>query len=87
MNLDKIRINDIPAIIWGEPSDKMIIASHGSHSSKIDDCIWILAEEATKKAIRCSALIFLGTENEYMKQNLLCQTNAFVNSILCILMP
>ena len=27
----------------------MIIATHGSHSSKIDDCVWILAEEATKQ--------------------------------------
>ena len=52
MDLDKIRINGIPAIIWGKPSDKMIIAAHGSHSSKIDDCIWALAEAATKKAIR-----------------------------------
>lgn len=49
MNLDKIKINEIPAIIWGEPSDKMIIAAHGSHSSKIDDCMWILADEAIKK--------------------------------------
>ena len=49
MNLNKIRIDGIPAILWGEPSDKMIIATHGSHSSKIDDCIWILAEEAVKQ--------------------------------------
>ncbi len=58
MNLDKIRINDIPAIIWGELSDKMIIASHGSHSSKIDDCIWILAEEATKKGYQVLSFDF-----------------------------
>lgn len=49
MELDKIRICGVPAIIWGKPSDRMIIAAHGSHSSKIDDCIWILAEEAVKK--------------------------------------
>lgn len=49
MNLNKIKINGIPAIIWGKPSDKMIIAAHGSHSSKIDDCMWILADEAIKK--------------------------------------
>ena len=39
----------IPTIIWEEPSDKIIIAAHGSHSSKIDDCMWILANEAIKK--------------------------------------
>ena len=49
MNLSKIRIDGIPVILWGEPSDKIIIAAHGSHSSKIDDCIWVLAEEATAK--------------------------------------
>ena len=52
MDLDKIRINVITSIIWGKPSDNMIIAAHVSHSSKIDDCIWALAEAATKKAIR-----------------------------------
>lgn len=46
MNLNKIKIDGIPVILWGDPGDKMIIAAHGSHSSKIDDCIWILAEEA-----------------------------------------
>ena len=49
MNLNKIRINGIPAILWGDNSDKTIIATHGSHSSKIDDCIWVLAEEAVAK--------------------------------------
>ena len=33
MNLRKIRIDGIPVILWGEPSDKIIIAAHGSHSS------------------------------------------------------
>ena len=48
MELNKIKIEGIPAIIWGKPSDKIIIAAHGSHSSKIDDCIWVLADEAIK---------------------------------------
>ena len=46
MELNKIWIDGIPAILWGTPSDKMILAAHGSHSSKIDDCMWILAEKA-----------------------------------------
>lgn len=49
MILNKTRIDGIPVIMWGETSDKMIIAAHGRHSSKIDDCIWALAEEATKR--------------------------------------
>ena len=43
MELDKTRIGGVPAIIWGGPSDRMIIAAHGSHSSKIDDCICKIA--------------------------------------------
>ena len=46
MRVEKLRISGIPAILWGEPSRRWIIAVHGSHSSKIDDCVWILAEEA-----------------------------------------
>lgn len=49
MNLTKVRIDTIPAILWGGAGDKIIIAAHGSHSSKIDDCMWVLAEEAVKK--------------------------------------
>lgn len=48
MFIEKLKINNIPAILWNNPSDKLIVAVHGSHSSKIDDCIWILAEEAQK---------------------------------------
>lgn len=52
MHLQKIRIDGIPAILWGEPGRRMIMAAHGSHSSKIDDCIWILAEEAVKRGFQ-----------------------------------
>lgn len=47
--VEKLRINGIPAVMWGEKSDRLIIAVHGNRSSKIDDCIWIFAEEAAKK--------------------------------------
>jgi surfactin synthase thioesterase subunit len=33
----------------GKKSEHIILAAHGSHSSKIDDCIWVLAEEALKQ--------------------------------------
>ena len=52
MEVSKIKIEGIPALLWGAPSDRWILAAHGSHSSKIDDCIWILAEEAVKKGYR-----------------------------------
>lgn len=44
-----LTIEGIPAILWGEPSDKLFIAVHGNMSSKEDDAIVIFAEEAIDK--------------------------------------
>lgn len=54
MQVQKLNIQGIPSILWGNDDSKMksadgsklILAVHGKRSSKIDDCIWILAEEA-----------------------------------------
>lgn len=44
-----LKIEGIPAILWGEPSDKIFISVHGNMSSKDDDLIKIFAEEAIDK--------------------------------------
>lgn len=44
-----LAINGIPAVLWGNPSDKLFIAVHGDQSHKEDAVIAILAEEAEKK--------------------------------------
>ena len=49
MKIEKIKINNIPSIIWGERSNKVFIAVHGNMSNKEDDVIKILAENATSK--------------------------------------
>ena len=49
MKIEKIKINKIPSIIWGERSNKAFIAVHGNISNKEDDVIKILAENATSK--------------------------------------
>ena len=41
MKITKIKINDIPAIIWGEKSNKVFIAVHGNMSNKEDEVIKI----------------------------------------------
>ena len=46
MKTKPISISSIPAVIWGEPSDKLILAVHGNQSSKTDVPIALLAEEA-----------------------------------------
>ena len=46
MKTKPISISSIPAVIWGEPSDKLILAVHGNQSSMTDVPIALLAEEA-----------------------------------------
>lgn len=48
MVVRKLKFQGIPVMLYGEDSTKLIIAVHGRYSSKIDDCIWILAEEGTR---------------------------------------
>lgn len=49
MKKDFLKIEGIPAILWGNQSDKLFIAVHGHLSSKNDDVIVIFAEEAISK--------------------------------------
>jgi esterase/lipase len=49
MYKQNFRINNIPAVLWGEKSQKLIIAVHGDKSSKSDTPIAILAQEAVTK--------------------------------------
>lgn len=44
-----IKINNIPAIVWGETSNNLYIAVHGNLSHKEDTVIELLAQEATAK--------------------------------------
>lgn len=41
-----LKIENIPAILWGEKSDKLFIAVHGNMSNKSDDSIVVFAKEA-----------------------------------------
>ena len=45
MKIEKIKINNITSIIWGEKSNRVFIAIHGNMSNKEDDVIKILAEK------------------------------------------
>lgn len=49
MKIERIKINNIPSIIWGEKSGKVIIAIHGNMSNKEDEVIKILANSAVNK--------------------------------------
>lgn len=49
MYIQKIKINHIPALLYGEKRERLILAVHGNHSSKEDACIRLFAEEAKKR--------------------------------------
>ena len=49
MKIEKIKINNIPSIIWGEKSQKVYIAIHGNMSNKEDEVIKILADKIVDK--------------------------------------
>lgn len=49
MKLERIKINNIPSIVWGEKSNKVFIAIHGNMSNKEDKVIKILAKEVLNK--------------------------------------
>lgn len=47
-----LKIENIPAILWGDKGNKLFIAVHGNMSNKCDDVITIFAEEAIKAGYR-----------------------------------
>lgn len=49
MDRTHLKIGHIPAILWGERRDKIIISVHGSQSSKTDVPIELLAQAAVPK--------------------------------------
>jgi len=42
-----LKIGTIPAILWGDKSDRLFVVVHGNMSNKEDDAIVVFAEEAT----------------------------------------
>jgi hypothetical protein len=42
-----LEIENIPAILWGDKSDKLFVVVHGNMSNKEDDVIVVFAKEAT----------------------------------------
>ncbi len=44
MRKERITIDNIPAILWGEPKRTVFIAVHGNMSDKEDTVIEMLAE-------------------------------------------
>ena len=52
MKQQVLNISGIPAILWGPPSERVLIAVHGDQASKSDPCIALLAEVAVERGLR-----------------------------------
>ena len=52
MKTQKLLVDQIPAVVWGEPSDRVFLAVHGNLSNKEDTIIRLLAEEAALRGIQ-----------------------------------
>ena len=48
MRQSKLQIGHIPAQLWGEPSDRLLVAVHGNLSHKADTVIALLAAQAAE---------------------------------------
>lgn len=77
-------IQGIPAIQWGEPSDKLFIAVHGNMSSKDDDAIVVFAEEAIAK--RYQVLSFdLPEHGDRKEEDYACKVQNCVSDLTVIM--
>ena len=81
MKIKRIKINNIPSLIWGEKSKKVFIAVHGNMSNKEDEVIKILAEKVVSKGYQL--LSFDLPEHGDRKDNkeYLCKVQNCVNDL------
>ncbi|MBP2634399.1 MAG: alpha/beta hydrolase family protein [Firmicutes bacterium] len=79
-----LRVNHIPAILWGDKFDKLFIAVHGNLSNKADDAIVIFAEEAT--AVGYQVLSFdLPEHGERKEEHYACNVQNCVQDLAAIM--
>lgn len=80
MNKQYINIGSIPAIIWGEKSDKLFIAVHGNMSYKEDKPIAILADEAERKGYQVLSFD-LPEHGDRKNENTICNVQNCVREL------
>ena len=81
MKTKKIKINNIPSIIWGEKSSKVFIAVHGNMSNKEDKVIEILANKVTNKGYQLISFDLPEHGERKIDTNYLCKVQNCVNDL------
>ena len=75
-----ILVDNIPAMLWGEESSKLLVAVHGNMSHKEDAAITILSEEAT--ALGYQVLSFdLPKHGDRKDEPVLCKAQSCVEDL------
>lgn len=81
METKRIKINNIPSIIWGEKSSKVFIAIHGNMSNKEDKVIEILANNVTNKGYQLISFDLPEHGERKIDNNYLCKVQNCVNDL------
>ena len=81
MKKERIKINNIPSIIWGEKSQKVFIAIHGNMSNKEDEVIKILADEVVSKGYQVISFDLPEHGERKSDNNYLCKVQNCVNDL------
>lgn len=77
MEKQNLKIDDIPCVLWGQKSDKLFIATHGSMSHKTDKVIEILAQEAEIKGYQTLSFD-LPEHGDRKKESALCKVETCI---------
>lgn len=86
MIVKPMKIENIPALLWGCPADRVIIAVHGSQSHKADEPIRILAENANAMAGGCQVLSFdLPEHGDRRDEATLCKVQTCVAELAAVM--
>ena len=81
MQKERIKINDIPSVIWGKKSNKVFIAVHGNMSHKEDEVIKILAEKAVEKGYQLLSFDLPEHGERKDNKNYLCKVQNCINDL------
>ena len=85
MEKERIKINHIPSIIWGEKSQKVFIAVHGNMSHKEDEVIKIFADTITNKGYQLISFDLPEHGERKLDTDYLCKVQNCVNDLAQII--
>ena len=85
MKTQKLKINNIPSIIWGDKSNKVYIAVHGNMSNKEDEVIKIFADKVVKKGYRLLSFDLPEHGERKADKKYLCKVQNCLNDLTEIL--